>query len=115
MKKLIALVLAVVCVVGLVGCGNQPPERTKTIEGNLKTYYELSDGTWEYDGQIYKYRLVIKGTMPNAKTKSTFTYLSNIENIPFERAWKAAGFSSNMNDYFDIEDAVLVDWMQTDN
>ena len=115
MKKLIALVLAVVCVLGLVGCGNQPPERTETIEGNLKTYYELSDGTWEYDGHIYKYRLVIKGTMPNAKTNSTFTYLSNIENIPFERAWKAVGFSSNMNDYFDIEDAVLVDWMHTDN
>lgn len=53
--------------------------------------------------------------MPNAKTNSTFTYLSNIENIPFERAWKAVGFSSNMNDYFDIEDAVLVDWMHTDN
>lgn len=114
MKKMIAIVLALVCVLGLFGCANHPKEHIQTIEGNLKTYYELSDGTWEYDGQIYKYRLVIKGTMPNAKTNSTFTYLSNIENIPFERAWKAAGLSSNMNDYFSVEDAVLVDWLQTD-
>lgn len=114
MKKMIAIVLALVCVLGLFGCANHPIEHIQTIEGNLKTYYELSDGTWEYDGQIYKYRLVIKGTMPNAKTNSTFTYLSNIENIPFERAWKAAGLSSNMNDYFSVEDAVLVDWLQTD-
>jgi hypothetical protein len=115
MKKLIALGLALVCAVGLFGCGNQSPERTEIIEGNFRTYYKLSDDTWEYDGQIYKYRLVIKGTMPNAKTNSTFTYLSNIENITFERAWKAAGLSSNMNDYFSVEDAVLVDWLQTDS
>ena len=52
--------------------------------------------------------------MPYAKTVSTFTFLSNVE-ITFDQAWKPAGLSSNMNDYFDIEDAVLVDWMQTDN
>ena len=114
MKKLMALVLAVVCVFGLVGCGKRPPEHTETIEGNFRTYYKLSDGTWEYDGHTYKYRLEIKGTIPNAKTVSTFTFLSNVE-ITFDQAWKAAGLSSNMNDYFDIEDAVLVDWMQTDN
>ena len=114
MKKLIALVLSLVCVLGLFGCANQPPERTETVEGNFRTYYKLSDGTWEYDGHTYKYKLEIKGTMPNAKTSSIFTYLSNIENIPFGRAYKAAGFSSNMNDYFAVEDAVLVDWIQTD-
>lgn len=111
MKKLIALMLALVCVVGLFGCSNQSPEYTNTIEGNLKTYHEMSDCTWECDGHTYKYRLEIKGTMPNADASSTFVYLSNIKNISFERAWKAAGFSSNMEDYFDVEDAVLVDWI----
>ena len=114
MKKLIAFVLAVVCVLGLFGCGNLPPERTAAFEGRFRPYYKLSDDTWEYEGHTYKYRLEIKGTMPNAKTVSTFTFLSNVE-ITFDQAWKAAGLSSNMNDYFDIEDAVLVDWMQTDN
>ena len=111
MKKLIVLVLALVCVLGLVGCGNQTLERTQTIESDLKTYYEMSDGTWECDGHTYKYKLEIQGTMPNAKASSTFVYLSNIENISFEQAYKAAGVSSNLNDYFAVEDAILVDWI----
>ena len=109
MKKLIAFVLTLVCMLGLFGCSNQSLKRTEAIEGNLKTYYKMSDGTWEYDGHTYKYRLEIKGTMPNAKASSTFVYLSNIE-ISFDQAYKAAGISSNMNDYFAVEDAVLVDW-----
>ena len=28
--------------------------------------------------------------------------------ITFEQVWKAAGFSSNMDDYFDVEDANFV-------
>lgn len=109
MKKLIVLVLAIACVFGLFGCGNQLPERTKTIKTDLKTYYEMSDGTWECDGHVYKYRLEIKGTMPNAQASSTFVYLSNIKNISFEQAYKAAGVSSNTEDYFSVVEAVLVD------
>ena len=112
MKKLTAFVLALVCVMGLIGCSKQTPERIKTIESNLKTYYELHDGTWECDGHIYKYKLEISGRMSNAAVDSTFIYLSNKETISFEQAYLAAGISSNMNDYFAVEDAVLVD-MQT--
>lgn len=39
---------------------------------------------------------------------STYVYLSNIESISFDEAWKAAGLSSNMDDYFDPKDAVCV-------
>lgn len=46
--------------------------------------------------------------MNNAAKDSTFIYLSNIEDISFDQAWKAAGLSSNMDDYFDEKDAVLV-------
>ena len=94
----------------LVACGNQVPERTKIIKDDLRTYYKMSDGTWECDGHTYKYRLEISGRMPNAAVDSTFVYLSNVDTITFEQAWKAAGFSSNSEDYFSIEDAVLVDW-----
>ena len=31
-----------------------------------------------------------------------------ILDISFDQAWKAAGLSSNMDDYFDRKDAVLV-------
>ena len=46
--------------------------------------------------------------MNNAAKDSTFVYLSNVEEISFDKAWKAAGLSSNMNDYFDPEVATLV-------
>ena len=46
--------------------------------------------------------------MNNAEKDSTFIFLSNIENITFDQAWKAAGFSSNMEDYFDVEVAKFV-------
>ncbi len=72
-------------------------------------YYEMTDGTWKTDDHTYKYRLEITGRMGGGAVKdSTFVYLSNKEEITFDQAWKAAGLSSNMDDYFDPKDAVLV-------
>lgn len=82
----------------------------ETIQGNLITYYKMNDGSWSADGHTYKYRLKISGRTPKAIKDSTFVYLSNLENISFEQAWKAAGLSSNTEDYFDVEEAVLVEW-----
>lgn len=79
------------------------------VDGNMKTYYELDDGTWMCDDIVYQYRLEIRGRMPNAAVDSTFVYLSNIEEISFEQAYKAAGVSSSTEDYFAPEDAVLVE------
>ena len=81
----------------------------QAVDGNMKTYYEMSDGTWMCDDVIYQYRLEIKGRMPNAAVDSTFVYLSNIEDISFEQAYKAAGVSSDSGDYFAPEEAVLVE------
>lgn len=71
-------------------------------------YYEMSDGTWKTDDYAYQYRLEITGRMGNAEKDSTFVFLSNMEEITFEQAWKASGFSSNMDDYFDEEEAKFV-------
>lgn len=71
-------------------------------------HYEMSDGTWKTDEQTYQYRLEITGRMNNATKDSTFVFLSNIEEITFDQAWKASGFSSNMDDYFDVKDAKFV-------
>ncbi len=87
----------------------------QTINTGLKPYYQLKNGAWMTDsGSIYKYRLEITGRMPNAALDSTFVYLSNLETIGFERAWKAAGFSSNPDDYFLPGEAVLVEWPTED-
>ena len=96
----------------LSGCTQEQtaPDVVDTITTELAVYNEMSDGTWQMDGQSYQYRLTISGRMPNAVADSTFVYLSNLENITFDQAWKAAGFSSNTADYFSPEEAVLVDW-----
>ena len=82
----------------------------KEYKSDFATYYEMDDGTWMYDGRNYKYRLEITGRMSNAAKQSTFIYLSNIEDIPFDRAVMASGLSSNMADYFSPEEAVFVGW-----
>lgn len=82
----------------------------KSYKSDFGTYYELDDGTWLYDGKHYKYRLEITGRMNNAAKDSTFIYLSNIEDIPFDRAMMASGLSSNMADHFSPEEAVFVGW-----
>ena len=75
----------------------------------LVRHYEMTDGIWKTDDNTYKYRLEITGRMGGGAVKdSTFVYLSNVEDIPFERAYMAAGLSSNMDDYFDPSEAVLV-------
>ncbi len=89
-------------------CGKKNSVKN-TVNGNMKTYYEINDGSWMCDDYIYKYRLEISGRMPSAAVDSTFVYLSNIEEISFERAYMAAGVSSNTEDYFQPEEAVLVE------
>jgi len=73
----------------------------------LKTYYEMSDGTWKTDDGTYQYRLVITGRLNGAVKDTTYTILSNTKDITFERAWKASGLSSNINDYFKPGEAVF--------
>ena len=95
-----------------VGCSPKPaePQIVDTIESPLATYYEMSDGTWQAEGETYQYRFEITGRMPNAAVDSTFVYLSNLKYISFDQAWKAAGFSSLLEDYFAPGEAILVDW-----
>lgn len=90
--------------------GNTPLADTKAaVNGNIKTYYEMNDGTWMCDDIVYQYRLEITGRMPNAAVDSTFVYLSNLKEISFEQAYKAAGVSSSSEDNFSPEEAVLVE------
>ena len=85
--------------------GNIIADKAESVELDFE---KMSDGTWKTDAHTYQYRLEISGRMPNAAKDSTFIYLSNLDSIPFEKAYMAAGLSSNMDDYFDPKDAVLV-------
>ena len=109
MKRMIALTVCAFLLLAAAGCSGEPTVKdTYTVDNT--SYYEMSDGTWQFAGFSYKYRLELSGRMSGAVKDSTFVYLSNIENITFDRAWKAAGLSSNIDDYFSPEEAVLVEW-----
>jgi len=136
MKKIIIWLVVVIMTAGLTGCKKEDNikkessyivktyEKTDTqmvqetfdkSETVIKTtYYEMSDGTWKTDNYTYKYRLELSGRLNNAEKDSTYTVLSNIEDITFEQAWKASGLSSNTNDYFDEKDVVIVGLKLTD-
>lgn len=105
--KRIRCFAAVFCLLLLLaGCAGEPKVK-RTIEG-MKTYAEMTDGTWTCDGRSYAYRLEIRGRLSRAACDSVFVYLSNVPEISFEQAAKAAGLSSNSDDYFAPEEAVLV-------
>lgn len=108
MKRTVLLLLCILLAVPFWGCAKKAAVKN-TIEGNMRTYYEMTDGTWMCDDRLYQYRLEINGRMPNAAVDSSFVYLSNIGEITFEQAYMAAGVSSNSNDYFPPETAVLVE------
>lgn len=121
MKKIIRIALIAFMLLSLFGCSQKEPSVVKTYEVTdselafendelvtMVKYYEMSDGTWKTDDYTYQYRLEITGRNNAADKDTTFVFLSNIEDITFEQAWKASGFSSNMDDYFDEEDAKFV-------
>ena len=110
---LVSLALLVVGFFLVFDFETSAPTENIQLSGSLHTYSKNPDGTWQVNGLTYKYKLEISGRMPNAAVDSTFVYLSNLESISFEQAWKAAGLSSNTADYFAVEDAILVDWTQT--
>ncbi len=109
MKKAFVILLCILLAISVAGCSTTKKTVKSTFEGNIRTYSEMTDGTWMCDDQPYQFRLEISGRMPNAVKDSTFVYLSNIEEISFEQAYKAAGISSNSEDYFSLEEAVLVE------
>lgn len=108
-KRWMVFVVALACSSALVGCSHQPSGPAGTLEGNIRTYSELADGTWQAEGNTYRYRLEIGGRMPHAAQDVTFVYLSNVEEITFEQAWRAAGLSSDGEDSFAAEEALLVE------
>ena len=124
MKKryIVLSILITVCTIFyLCGCSRKESSVVKTYEKThseqdspnnepviMVKHYEMSDGTWKTDEYTYQYRLEITGRMGNAVKDTTFIFLSNTEDITFEQAWKAAGFSSNLDDYFDGEIAKFV-------
>ena len=73
-----------------------------------ETHYQDVDGSWVCNGYSYLYRLEVTGRKHASEKNSTYLILSNRKDITFDQAWKASGFSSNLNDYFTPDEAVIV-------
>lgn len=123
MRSAVSILLTVAFVLSLAGCSAKEPsirqsyEKTESSlydsyfdEGkdfNYITFYELTDGTWKTDRYSYKYRVEVSGQLPNSSYRVQYVYLSQEPEISFDSAWKASGFSSSQEDYFEEKDAVL--------
>lgn len=126
MKRIFILSLMLISIFALIGCSQKqaeayavntfdvtPADKIDECYKNNETvtivkYYEMSDETWSTDDYTYQYRLELTGRLNNAAKDSTYIILSNTKEITFEQAWKASGLSSNMDDYFDKENAIIV-------
>ena len=109
--KEIKNIILIVCFVMLAftnGCGTDIVRRHESsdINGIVENYDEMSDGTWKADGITYKYRLKLKGTMPNAAGESCFVVLTNNKDISFDEVAKSI-FSSDSNDWLDRSQTIL--------
>ena len=69
---------------------------------------QMDDGLWVVGDSAYMYRLEITGRMNNAAKDTTYIVLSNRKHISFEQTWRASGLSSDLDDYFDPTEAVIV-------
>ena len=64
------------------------------------------------DARAFAEEMTASGTVGLIRAETgnlRYEYLSNIEEIPFDQAYKSAGISSNSDDYFSPEEAILVE------
>ena len=73
MKRVIILLTCMILIFNITGCKEEVTVK-KTIEGNHKTYSEMSDGSWICDNYTYKNCFEISGRIPNAAVDTTFVY-----------------------------------------
>lgn len=71
-------------------------------------YSALNNGMWSVGDYTYRYRLEITGKPNSAAKMVSYLVLSNTKDITFEQALKASGLSSDSNDYFSPDYAVIV-------
>ena len=75
-------------------------------------YSALNNGMWSVGDYTYRYRLEITGKPNSAAKMVSYLVLSNTKDITFEQALKASGLSSDSNDYFSPDYAVIVGYKE---
>lgn len=108
--KNIMLIVCFIMLASVIGCGTDIVNRHESsdTDGIVENYDEMRDGTWKADGITYKYRLELKGTMPNAAGESCFVVLTNNKEISFDEVAKSI-FSSSSSDWLDRSQTIIVE------
>ena len=109
MKKI--LTVLTLCTLVVTGCGKSDIAKTynqSEKDGILITYYEMNDGTWQCDDNIYQFRLELAGRMPNAKSDSSYVVLTDNENLTFEDVAKSL-YSSSLEDSKIMDGSMIVE------
>lgn len=108
--KNIMLIVCFIMLASVIGCGTDIVNRYESsdTDGIVENYDEMRDGTWKADGITYKYRLELKGTMPNAAGESCFVVLTNNKEISFDEVAKNI-FSSSSSDWLDRSQTIIVE------
>ena len=109
MKKI--LTVLTLCTLVVTGCGKSDIAKTynqSEKDGILITYYEMNDGTWQCDDNIYQFRLELAGRMPNAKSDSSYVVLTDNENLTFEDVAKSL-YSSSLEDSKIMDGSIIVE------
>ena len=125
MKRFAVLCVFVFLLGMLSACSDEKPRNTEiryavTPEGQISQrmeneefviyseHYQNAEGDWVCGEYTYDFRLEITGRMPNAAKNSTYIVLSNTQDITFDETWPASGLSSNLSDYIDPSQSVIV-------
>lgn len=91
MKKIIKKLAATTLIIALAGCGASGPKAVETYDpgmgnGVVKSYTEMDNGTWESGGETYTKCITLTGKTEGSDRETTYTVLTNDENITFEQA-----------------------------
>ena len=112
MKKGWTFFAAFLLVLSLAGCGlpDGVKQEHKVIVDTEKTltYYEMTDGTWQYDGETYQYCLHLPGYLPNTDLGIEYVVLTDDADLDFETVSKST-YSSRMEDIQRMNRSAVVD------
>lgn len=108
--KNIMMIVCFIMLASVNGCGTDIVRihESSDTDGIVENYDEMRDGTWKADGITYKYRLELKGTMPNAAGENRFVVLTNNKDISFDEVAKSI-FSSSSSDWLDRSQTIIVE------
>ena len=116
----LAVVMTLLCGVGITGCGKKDKEDTKVTSSSKENqninivkrvyqeYEEDEMGLWESNGITYQYKKELTGEVPSSDEEVTFVILTNDDAVTFEQVFDSM-YSSDSNKRLDDSMTLIVE------